>query len=101
MKNHVYQFALRRPDDKKKCFVIETDLVYADEKLSAEVLKEISEKHKCDIKVTYLGVLLPTKKEESISVDYHSKDMIQAYLDAWQIKKTEEFKYGFETELGI
>lgn len=83
-KSHVYQFALRRADDKEKKFIIESDLVYTDIKLTQEEVDTIAVKHECDIKVTYLGVLVPTKKEEVLEAQYHTDEMIEKNLLNWR-----------------
>jgi len=86
-KTHVYQFALRRADDKKQQFIIENDLVYSEDKLSKEDIMLIAEKHRCDIQLTYLGRIVPPKNEEIISIEYHTKEMIQASLDKWEMEQ--------------
>lgn len=101
MKQHVYQFALRRADNEKKQFIIETDTVYTDDKFTEQQAQEISKKYQCDLKITYLGVLTPTKKEEIIDIEYHSKDMIEAHIIAWKEKEREAFTNGFETDLRV
>ena len=101
MKQHVYQFALRRADDEKKQFIIETDTVYTENKLTNEQAAEISAKYKCDVKITYIGQLAPTKNEEVITVDYHSKEMIAAKIEEWKEKEREDFIHGAEQELRI
>jgi len=87
MKDHVYQFALRRADDKKKQFIIETDLVYSDVKLTKEDIMQISEKYSCDVQLTYLGRIIPPKNEEIISIEYHSKEQIEQKLTEWKNEK--------------
>lgn len=91
MKQHVYQFALRRADDKRKQYVIESDLVYAEQKLTKEFVQEIAEKQKCDIRVTYLGVLTLAKNEEVIDATYHTKEMIEETIFNWKEQEREEF----------
>jgi len=93
MKNHVYQFALRRADNEKKQFIIETDLIYSEEKFTKEDLMQMSEKYECDIQITYLGQLTPPKKEEVLSVEYHSKDQIEQNLTRWHNEKEMEKEY--------
>ena len=91
---HVYQLAIRRADDEKKQFIIETDLVYNDEKLSKKFAEEISQGYKCDVKLTYLGRLLESKQDEVIDITYHSKEMIASYVEQWKEKEREAFVNG-------
>lgn len=69
-------------------------MVYSEEKLSEEVIKEMAEKHKCDIRLTYLGVLQPPKVEEVIDVAYHTKEMIETTLLNWKEQEREAFLNG-------
>lgn len=87
MITHVYQFALRRADNNKKQFIIERDLIYADHKLTREQIEDISVKYYCDVQITYLGQLTPTKKEEIINVEYHTKEMIEENIFNWNKEK--------------
>ena len=91
MKTYVYQFALRRADDDKKQFIIETDLLLREKKFKEEEIKAMSEKYKCDMKVTLIGMLTPAKEEQEISIDYHSKDMISSIINDWKEKEREAF----------
>ena len=91
MKEHVYQLAIRRADDKRKQFVIESDLVYSEQKLTKEYVQEIAEKQKCDVRVTYLGVLTKAKNEEILDGVYHTKEMIQDTIFNWKEKEREAF----------
>lgn len=95
MKQHVYQFALRRADNKKKQFIIERELIYSKDKLNEDQMKAISDEHKCDIHLIYLGVLTPSKKEEIMNIEYHTKDMIQLKLDLWHEPQEKEQANGW------
>jgi len=96
--DYVYQFAIRRASDVKKQFVIETDTIYSEEKLTKEDLMQLSEKYECDVQITYLGKLVPPKKEEIISVEYHSKETIEQKLTQWHNEKEAE---KFDNPLGV
>ena len=94
MKTYVYQFALRRADDEKKQFIIETDLLLREKKFTEEEIKQISEKYKCDVKATCIGTLTPPKEEQEINVEYHSKEMISTIINEWKDKEREAFTNG-------
>ncbi len=98
---HVYQFALRRASDKKKQFIIESDLVYTDEKIQQETVNELAEKHKCDIRVTYLGLLKEAKKEEILEATYHTKEMIEKTIFDWKEEEREAFTNGISEDFSI
>jgi len=91
--DHVYQFAIRRASDEKKQFIIETDTIYSDVKLTKADLMQISEKYECDVQITYLGKLVPPKNEEVLSVEYHSKEQIEQNLTRWHNEKEMEKEY--------
>ena len=90
MSTHIYQFALRRADEVKKQFVIESDLVFAKKKLTKEEIQHLADRHACAIRLTYLGVLTPSKKEEYIDAEYHTKDMIEKNINSWKENKGEQ-----------
>lgn len=89
-KSHVYQLGLRRADDEKKKFIIERDLIFRDIKITEKELQQISDKHKCDVQVVYLGVLAQPKNEETLEIKYHTKDMIQEKIDLWNYEKPQQ-----------
>jgi len=101
MKQHVYQFALRRADDERKQFVIETDTVYTENKLTKEQAEQIADTYKCDVKITYIGVLAPTKNEEVITADYHTKEMIEEKIIEWKDKEREAFANGTNEQVRV
>lgn len=88
---YVYQLALRRKDDEQKKFIIENDMITTESLLDESFVKEVSEKHKCDVKVTYLGELISPEVEQVLEAEYHTKEMIEAIINEWQEKQREEF----------
>lgn len=83
-KQFIYQFALRRADNEKKQFIIERETVYTDTKITEEQAYAISQKYGCDVQIVFLGILTPAKKEEIINKEFHSKELIQEYLEVWK-----------------
>jgi hypothetical protein len=84
MKQYVYQIALRRADNEKKQFIIERDMVYTETPITEEQGYNISQKYECDIEITLIGILTPTKKEVVIKKDFNTKEMISKKLVAWK-----------------
>lgn len=91
---YIYQLALRRKDDDKRQFIIENDMITTETLLDESFVKEISEKYKCDVKVTLLGELISTEVEVILESEYHTKEMIEAAINEWQEKQREEFTSG-------
>ena len=100
---------------EKKMYLSEKDLnyilaglesieIFPDEQTKKEVerliskeeneIKQISEKYKCDVKVTCIGTLTPPKEEQEINVEYHSKEMISTIINEWKDKEREAFTNG-------
>ena len=52
---YIYQLAIRRKDDEKRQFIIENDMITTETLLDETLVQDIAEKHKCDVKVTFLG----------------------------------------------
>jgi len=91
---YVYQLALRRKDDEKRQFIIENDMITTETLLDELFVKEVADKHKCDVKVTYLGELIAPEVEQILEAEYHTKEMIEAIINEWQEKQREEFVNG-------
>jgi len=80
---YVYQFALRRADNEKKDFVIERDMVFTEKKVTMKTVEKMVNEFKCDVQMTYIGKLTPPKNETVLSKDFHTKEMIESYLEKW------------------
>jgi len=96
MKQYVYQFSLRKPNDEKKQFIIENDMIFTDDELTETKAKEISEKYKCDVLIQPIGYLITSKeKKEPLHVEYYNKQDIENYLNEW--RKPEKVEEVHET----
>ena len=85
MSQHIYHIALRKPDDEKRQFIVESDLIVTNEKITFESAKEIADKNNCDIYIQFLGILKPDKKQiEPISIEKYSKDDVKAQIEKWK-----------------
>ena len=85
MSKYVYQLSIRKHDDEKKKFIIETDTIYSDKKLNKEKANEISKKYECDVMLLYLGELKPNIKEnEPIKAEHYTKEDIGKIIERWQ-----------------
>ena len=91
---YIYQLAIRRKDDEKRQFIIENDMITTETLLNETFVQDIAEKHKCDVKVTFLGELIAPQIEQVLEKEYHTKEMIEATINEWQEKQREEFTSG-------
>ena len=91
---YVYQLALRRKDDEHKKFIIENDMITTETLLDESFVQEVAKKHKCDVKVTFLGELIAPEVEQILEAEYHTKEMIETIINEWQEKQREEFTSG-------
>lgn len=83
--SYVYQMSLGKANDETKKFELERDLVFTEEPISKESLHEISNLHKCDVMVSFLGRLVPPSEEELFDyrIDYHTKKMLKEIRKKW------------------
>ena len=94
---YVYQLSLRRANNKTKRFEIETDTIISKRKFEQKDIDTMGETFKCDVIVMYIGVLTPTSKENVLETKYHSKEVIEKYLEKWS-KETDGRKISKTTE---
>ena len=82
---YIYNLGLRYPNEKTKTFNIEHDTIITQRKFKQEDVKEISNNLKCDVKMTYLGVLTPQTEKKPLEIEnkYYTKEDIQKYIDKW------------------
>ena len=91
MTQYVYQLAIRKPNDEIEKITIESDIIFADKKLTKKNAEDISKKHSCDVRLTYLGKLTKTNNENDIiDISYYTKDDINAIIEEWKKPKEKE-----------
>jgi len=88
---YVYQLAIRKSNDEKKQFVIEHDMITSEKKLDQQFVNETSEKYQCDVKLTYLGELIPPDQTIEYQMEYYTKEQIAEYIQKWQDDQVKEF----------
>jgi len=87
MRQYVYQFSVRKPDEELKKFRIETETIYSNKEFTQSMLDEMSKKYECDVMMLPIGILLTTKKEkELMKSEFYSEKDIQKFIDKWNKK---------------
>lgn len=84
--SYVYQMTITRPDNEKKVFATERDLIFSEIKITKQKLHDISKQFKADVTVSYLGALVSPSEDEIMDyrVDYHTKKMLKAIRKEWK-----------------
>lgn len=97
MNQYIYHLSLRKPDDEKKKFIIETDVIVTRERITKEAAEEISEKNGCDLFIQFLGYLKPDKRfAEPIDITKYDDQAVKEKLEQWE--KEEGFKNAIDNK---
>lgn len=84
MNQYVYQLSCRKPNDEKQKFIIESDTIIANRKMTEADANEMSKHYKCDIRLQYIGFLKSKKKlENPIDAFYYKKEDVESKLKDW------------------
>ena len=90
--SYLYQLAVGKANNEKKKFLLERDLIFTEKPLTKEDIHDISNTHKCDVMVSFLGELKKPEEHEIFDyrVDYHTKPMVEAIREQWKKEETSE-----------
>lgn len=84
-KQYLYQLSIRRADDIRKQFSIESDSIISNRKFTKEDAEEIAQNFGADVLIVFLGELIPPKEKnlESFDIRHFSKEEIEEHTKKW------------------